>query len=209
MDWLAATSISGNRTVLPTSRRHRSIGLAVALVAASAPVVTAQAAANAPKSLYGKSIVVSWTESRSQRPLGDQGPFRPVSVNLQRSIYISSAGRLFSRLESTANVGRRSMSGKAEGVGAAGTNFSGGPRNIQFKGNSLVMITGFQASARRLVVDFDGSFQTCTAQVITAKQVGEKAGIWRGVAGRMMLEVESVSAGAATCSIRTGNVFAE
>jgi hypothetical protein len=71
------------------------------------------------------------------------------------------------------------------------------------------MTGGFTASARRVAVNLDSSFERCTAQVITAKEVGAKVGVWRGIGSGQMLEVESVSAGPASCSVKSGNVFAE
>lgn len=163
-----------------------------------------------PKQLYGKSVTVAWTENRSQRFVGEQN-FRPVGVSLQRSVYISTAGRVFARTSSTAGRrgGRGALSGAAEHVGASGTNYSGGASNVQFGGNSIIMSGGFTASARRVMINLDGSFESCTAQVITAKEVGAKVGVWRGIASGRMLEVESVSAGPASCSVKSGNVFAE
>jgi hypothetical protein len=57
--------------------------------------VTAHAAA-APKELYGKSTIVTWTEHRNQRQLG-QTDFRDVDVSLSRKIYISTKGQWFDR----------------------------------------------------------------------------------------------------------------
>jgi hypothetical protein len=176
------------------------------------PTFTAAYTASAPpKQLYGKSVIVSWTETRSQRAVGEQN-FHPASVNLQRSVYVSTAGRVFSRTTATGSGGGRRrghFSGSAESVGTTGTNYSGGASNVQFQGNSIVMTGGFTASARRVTVNLDSSFESCTAQVITAKEVGAKVGVWRGIGSGRMLEVESVSAGPASCSVKSGNVFAE
>lgn len=222
MRWSDSTSIIGNwnsvRLPLGKGRRHASrtarwgAGAKGALVvlASLAALASANAASSPPRQLYGKSIVVSWTETRSQRLASEQGPFRSVSVSMQRSIYISTEGRPFLRTNVTANLGRRAASGKAEAVGAGGTNFSGGPRSLQFRGNSIVMTGEFKASARRVEINFDSSFQNCSAQAITAKQVGAKMAVWRGIAAQgALLEIESVSAGPASCSVRSGNVFAE
>jgi len=181
-------------------------------VAFALPAFTAAHAGSAPpKQLYGKSVVVSWTETRSQRPVGEQN-FRSVSVNLQRSVYVSTAGRVFSRTNASSSgsgARRRGVSGAAENVGTSGANFGGGASNVQFQGNSIVMTGGFTASARRVTVNFDSGFESCTAQAITAKEVGAKVGVWRGIGSGRMLEVESVSAGPASCSVKSGNVFAE
>ena len=46
--------------------------------------IAAPACANAapPSGLYGKSVIVSWTETRSQRNPGDQA-FRPMSIPVE------------------------------------------------------------------------------------------------------------------------------
>jgi hypothetical protein len=192
--------------------RNRSLGQLLGGVGVAtlglAALTTAYAGSTPPKQLYGKSVIVSWTESRSQRAVGEQA-FRPMSVNLQRSVYVSTAGRVFARTSAGATSGRRSVSGAAESVGTTGTNFSGGAHNVQFQGNSIIMTGGFTASARRVMINFDNSFESCTAQAITAKEVGAKIAVWRGIGSGRLLEVESVSAGPASCSVRSGNVFAE
>jgi len=57
-------------------------------------------------------------------------------------------------------------------------------------------------------VDFDGAFASCSAQVIAAKQSGARTVTTRSVASGASIEIESVSASAATCSIGAGNAFA-
>lgn len=176
-----------------------------ALCAATLTLATLTAAQAAPKQLYGKSVTVSWSESRNQRPAGEQN-FRTVTVNLQRSVYISTAGRLFSRHHAMVQRGRKARSGQTEGVGSSGTNLSGGARDARFQGNDLIISSAFTGAARQIVISFDGG--GCTARVIIAKQVGAKTASLRGVAsGGRQIEVESAQAGAASCSVRDGNVF--
>ena len=181
----------------------------VCAAALALPAFTAAYAGSAPpKQLYGKSVTVSWTETRSQRFVGEQ-TFHPLSVSLQRSVYISTAGRVFARTSAAASRGRKSVSGADEAVGTTGANSSGGARDIQFQGNSIIMTGSFTASARRVEVSMDSSFESCTAQAITAKQVGTKIASWRAIGSGRQIEVESVSAGPASCSVKNGNVFAE
>jgi hypothetical protein len=45
-------------------------------------------AGSAPKELYGKSIIISWTEHRNQRHIG-QTNFRDVGVPLSRKIILA------------------------------------------------------------------------------------------------------------------------
>ena len=48
-----------------------------------------------PKELWGKSLTITWSESREQRPLGEQN-WRTVSGSNQVLAYISDVGRIFS-----------------------------------------------------------------------------------------------------------------
>jgi hypothetical protein len=52
--------------------------------------------ASPPKELYAKSIIVTWTEHRNQRQVGE-ADFRDVVVPLSLTIYVSTIGRPFSR----------------------------------------------------------------------------------------------------------------
>jgi hypothetical protein len=156
-------------------------------------------AAAAPAELRGKSITVNWTENRVQRNVGEAN-FRSVGASHQFSIYISSAGRMFSRLTNTTRAG----TGSAEEVGGT----LGAKRTPIFSGQSLtVFIPSRGTGVRRLTVNFDASFGSCTAAVIRARPEG--AAIMTGtsiITGRE-LEIQSVSVGAASCTMQNGNIF--
>jgi hypothetical protein len=156
-------------------------------------------AASAPTQLRGKSITVSWTENRVQRNIGEAN-FRSVSVSHQFSIYISSGGRMFSRLTNTTRAG----TGSADEVGGA----SGARRTPVFSGQFLtVFIPNKGTGVRRLTVNFGGSFESCTAGVVSARP--EQAAMITGtsiITGRAT-EIQSVSVGAASCRLQNGNIF--
>jgi hypothetical protein len=90
-----------------------------------------------PKELYGKSIIITWSEHRSQRQLG-QADFRHVDVSLSRKIYISTKGQLFERFASTVRGrgaelrGLRVITHEAarEAIGTSGTSLVGGMRQV-------------------------------------------------------------------------------
>jgi hypothetical protein len=50
-----------------------------------------------PEELYGKSVIVSWMETRDQRPEGEQA-WRSVQGSQALKIYVSEAGRVFNDL---------------------------------------------------------------------------------------------------------------
>jgi len=159
------------------------------------------AAAAAPPQLYGKSVVVSWSEARSERAIGDQGGFRPVVVSRQMSTYISTAGRPFNRIVNS----HGGKSGGNEQVGASG-HFT-----LEFQGHSLLLthVSAGRDGATRVQSDFDQSFGSCTAHVTVAKAAGSSTFTHRSSISGEMFETQSVAIGAATCSIKDGNIFSE
>jgi hypothetical protein len=170
----------------------------VVLLCFSAAVIAA------PAQLYGKSIVVSWTETMTLRRVGEQA-FRTESIQAMSKIYISDVGRPFLRMTRALNRN----SGSSEQVGGAGRNPTGGPRVIQFQGHSLVIVSEVPSGgARRLQIDFDASFGSCAASVIAGKVPGLSTYIGRSMITGAQVEVQSRSASGATCSIKEGNVFA-
>ena len=67
--------------------------------------LTTQAhAAGAPEALKGKSVILTWTETRQQRVVG-QPNFYSVIGSDSTSIYVSTAGRIFSRRTNSTRAG--------------------------------------------------------------------------------------------------------
>lgn len=173
------------------------VSIAVAVAALGCTSVQA-----APQGLYGKSIVVSWTEQRMQRLKGE-GEFRPVTRIGGLSVYVSGAGRVFSR-KSMTNP-KRQASGSTDRVG------SGEARDIAFEDRTMmVTLSGSSGGARRILVKFDDSFAGCTANVIRGKQEGADKIVASSVInpGRTV-EVAEVKTSGESCSMKNGNVFGE
>jgi hypothetical protein len=160
------------------------------------------AALAAPQSMYGKTLRVTWNESRSQRVRGE-GEFKAVSIPLSYSVYVSSKGQLFKRLTSTNASGRQT--GSKDRVGMSGSD-SQGAGSVSFQGNTLISATNNGGLGRRIRITFDGG-SSCSAEVLTGK-AGTGAATVRSNATGKMLEFESASAGAASCSVQEGNAFA-
>ncbi len=176
------------------------------IIAATALVICLPAAAvAAPKGLYGKSATVTWTESRSQRQAGETA-FKPVSLPFTFIVYVSSEGRPFRRLISVASS-RRAV-GTKDKVGSGGRAANGNAGSVQFQGNAIVVTTASEGLGRRIQINLDASYGSCTAQVISGKTPGAKVAAVKSVATGQMVEFESVSAGAATCAVQNGNAFA-
>src|SRR5579859_6193804 len=97
----------------------RVVVMAFLLAAALVPV----AAAAAPSQLYGKSVTVKWTETRSQRAVGQEPAFHPVSLPFTMTVYVSSEGHIFRRISAITANGRQS--GAKDRVGASGSSGNG------------------------------------------------------------------------------------
>jgi hypothetical protein len=156
-----------------------------------------------PTQLRGKSIVVSWAERRIQRDEGQKN-FRPLNANRNITIYISTLGRVFSRATNTTQLG----SGGSDQVQGESSSAHARPRIPSFSGQSMTYYQPMGPTGmRRLVIDFDGSFGSCTAKASWAKRVGASTSIdWSPITKRMV-EFQSVTMSGETCSVRDGNVF--
>jgi hypothetical protein len=165
-------------------------------------VLTQTAHAGPPAQLYGKSIKLSWTESRMERKMGESD-FRGRSLGQYVNIYISSTGKIFNRYGAFA--GRRIGKQNDEISGQAGSN-----RGVTLRGNTLEFFQAFGGGARHVVATFDSSFSSCTATAAYASAEGGGPQFLQhtSISGER-LEVKSMSGSGASCSIQDGNVFAQ
>jgi hypothetical protein len=129
--------------------------------------------------------------------------FKSVSIPLSFTVYVSSKGQLFRRLTSTAASGRASGSKDRVGASTAGADGAG---QVSFQGNTLVSTTNNGGLGRRIRISFDGG-SSCSAEVLTGKSGSGGAGFRSNATGKAM-ELESVTAGGASCSVQDGNAFA-
>jgi hypothetical protein len=150
--------------------------------------------------LVGKSVVVSWTESRQQRVNGSE--VRPVTRNFELQIYISAAGRPFARLNNSGRGGTQSN----EQVGGEGQSQGGGTRAIRVDGNSITLQANYGNYARNLRIEVAPGGGGCTAQMSVGKEAGSSPKAFRNVAGHLV-EIHSLSVSGVACSLRQGNVF--
>src|SRR5215211_4499710 len=109
-------------------------------------------AAGAPEALKGKSVIVTWTETRQQRHVGEPN-FYSVNASASLSVYISTAGRAFSRRTNSTRAGSGSIE-RAPGEG-------GEERRAQFAGQTMTLIGVTTGGAYRTSVDFDPNFTSC------------------------------------------------
>jgi hypothetical protein len=174
------------------------------LVALTFAPMDALAASTAPPPLYWKSIVLSWTTGRTFKDLGT-GQVRNVAGAATLKIYVSSKGHIFSEKTAVGRKGggggRRHMKSAThvrQEVADSGENKE--IREWRAEGRSLVGYKLFARGARRLVVDFDASFTTCTLNISFAKQAGSPTILQRGG----MREIQSIEVRRQVAPFRPG-----
>ncbi len=168
----------------------------------AALLFTTQAlAAGAPAQLRGKSIVLSWSETRQQKNEG-WTDFRTVGASRDVSIYISTAGRVFSKQTNHTRAG----SGSTEQVAGEGGNGPYATRVPSFSGQSMTIISETHGGAGRLIVDFDASFSTCSAKPSLAFEAGKTSRSFSPITHKWV-EIKSVTMSGTSCSIQNGNVL--
>ncbi len=157
-------------------------------------------AAGAPEQLKGKSIVLTWTETRQQRNVGE-GDFRTVNASHRLSIYVSTQGRVFSRQTNTTRAGTGNID-QVEGEGGGAY----APRTPSFSGQTMTVISANNGGARRAVIDFDAGFTSCNAKASTGFEAG-RTKISLSPITHKRIEMKSVTSGGESCSIQSGNVL--
>ena len=164
---------------------------AILLLAAAKP-----AQAGPPAQLLGKSVVIDWSDTRSQRD-GDNPEYHTVSGSHTLSVYISTAGRTFIRQvnRTRAGSGRRDQ--------APGQS---GSRTAVFDGQTMTVFGQTRGGAQRTVVHFEGGFTGCSAATGLGFQSGQTSVSVSPITGRRV-EMRSLAVTGINCSVRNGNVF--
>jgi hypothetical protein len=165
----------------------------------------AQPALAAPHQLYGKTVVVSWNESRDEK-FPDEEQMRHVLAVGSMSIYISEAGRPFSRFRYSI-IGRRGRvkSGKRDAVSGEGR----AVRNFAFSGSTMTALAQRgRGGAIQMIVTFDANFQGCSAHVIAGRQPGSQPIHGKSLMHGSRVDIYRVEASGASCQVQNGNIFA-
>jgi len=157
-------------------------------------VLTVSEAAAAPQQALNKTITVSFGVSVPVR--GSDGSVINGSRSSQRVIYVSSAGRIFTRA-----IRREARNLDTKEAGPETTTMS-------FSGNKLVGVMKFASGASQMTIDFDSSFQSCTASIFAGGEGGRPI-TFKGLNGVMYTTTGKMQFSNASCSIRAGNALAE
>lgn len=153
------------------------------------------AALAAPAQLYNKTVAVSYTVTANAVAEDGTTANRPRTV--QRTIYISSQGRVFSRAERQAGRNSDTVEKDPSSTGGA----------FRFEGNRMIGVnTSFISGAGQLIVTFDSGFRSCTADVIMGRESG-KSFKFKGLNGKTFTATGTPQVSGTTCSIRDGNPF--
>jgi hypothetical protein len=171
-------------------------------LAVLALAMTTSGALAAPSQLYGKSVVVSWTENRMQTT--DTSPVaQSRTASAQLSVYVSDKGRAFSRVSISVHTPRGTKSGNRDAVQGEAS-----ARSVGFSGNSMtVTAPRGDAGALRIAVTFDAGFQGCSARVISGKSGGAASTHIHSMVTGRTYDFYSVQTSGESCSIQSGNVF--
>jgi len=166
----------------------RAVLLSLCLFAACA----AAPASAAPASLLNKSISVSYaTTIPGKRADGTQVT---GTRQVTRTIYVSSAGRVFAR------VARR------DGNAAETKERGPGDNSLRFVGDKLVGVMQFVSGAAQMTISFDPSGQSCSASIVAGRDSG-RAIKWKMVDGSVREATGAPTFSNVSCSISSGNAF--
>jgi len=159
------------------------------------------ALADAPRQLYNKTVELSWSAQLVEH--GPDGKTVTPTINASRIIYVSSAGRLFTRSSRTnSKIGLSKVEDHAPG---ASRNNEGEARDLRFVGNQMIGNVAFVNGAGHLTATFDSNFSSCSLALIYGRDSG---GMKRRGLNGVMYIVDSLSVSGERCSIREGNPFA-
>ena len=177
------------------------IRLVVVTVIYSSLVAGVEAAT--PTQLFGKSVVVSWTETRSSRWVGDGDRLFNTLRYGGLQVYISSAGKVFNRQSMKTPKGEGGASDQV--AGGAPDKFEN--RVVNFRGQAMTLATPMIGGVRNVAIEFDSSFSTCNAKVLTGMAPGGKMVVMKSLPSGRPFEIHSIQSGQASCTIQNGNVF--
>jgi hypothetical protein len=177
----------------------RNILVPILLLAASPAF-----AAGAPPQLHNKSILLAWSTQVVQK--GQDGRMISPTLSQQRTIYISSQGRLFVRAGRSINNRKFSGSKTGEAGPDDSRGYAGEARGISFQGNTLIGTQTYASGAGQIRITFDPGFSSCTMVAVEGKSGSGPIRI-KGIDGQMYERISATSSGY-SCSIRDGNALA-
>jgi hypothetical protein len=161
-------------------------------------VSCAEVAVAAPQALRGKSIVISWSESRRERT--ESGEERSRNSPFKMTIYVSTQDKIFNRL----SAGR----GSSDQTGGSSDASRFAPRSVVFSGSRVSVTNTFQGGggARQISANLDANFTGCSASVVIGRGASGQPFKQKLMGGGHVLLL-SASVGAVNCSVIDGNAL--
>jgi hypothetical protein len=165
---------------------------------------------NAPDQLRGKSIIITYFETRKARPEGG-GRVDTRRVPFQMAVYISTEKRAFNRLTpGKAGNSDQVRAKDTKGIERDITGFA--TRDVVFDGLKMTISNAFGMPSkgggtgrREITATFDDNYAKCTGNVVTTVE-GEYTR--RRLMKGGFEELISATNDGFTCAIRDGNVLA-
>jgi hypothetical protein len=173
----------------------RSLAMATLLALASG----ASFGAGVPSAAMNKTITISFTASGMAKE--PDGRVHGFSTSVTRVVYVSTAGRLFMRHTAT------SRAGTAGGDFDPAAQSAGKGGSFSFQGDKLVGVLPYAGGARQITATFDASFSNCTASVIEGN--AGSGSFKRKGPGGVVREISNATTSGVSCSIQSGNAFAQ
>lgn len=146
--------------------------------------------ANAPQAALNKTVRASFSMSVPAK--GSDGSTISGNRQVQRTIYVSSQGRIFNRHND--QEGRNTAS-KDRGPGVA---------NMRFSGSKLIGVAQHESGATQLVISFSSDYRSCTIDVVAGAD-GGKALQFKGLNGVIYTTTGKPQISGQSCSVSDGN----
>ncbi len=162
-------------------------------------------AGDAPDQLRNKTVVLSWREYRVQR--SDHGEVDRSHITSVMIIYVSSAGRVFARLNRQGDNGLGNTTGHGPDGSERKSGQGASALNPAFEGLDLNVVTQMRTGARNVKATFNPGFTRCALKVIFGREDGQEL-YHRAMDGRMY-HIVSTDVSGTNCTIRNGNAAAD
>jgi hypothetical protein len=185
-------------------KRRLTIG-ALASIVCHGLSLAAEGKGSIPDPLRGKSIEVVWTSSWTTKNTATSAMYVDRVQEDDTKFYFSTLGRIFSRRQVTHKFGRGEQL-SVDAVDTQGGHPLGFFSQITFGGRTIRAVRGQGlAGALQLVVQFNTSFDACTASVRYGRSSG--AVIYADPFSGRRLELVDMKINEASCKVLSGNIF--
>lgn len=164
-------------------------------------------AQSAPPSLAGKSIVVNWTDIRTEKR-GADITTTPLQ-NFTIKIYVGSKGDIFSLYDrrSVKSKGKVNINKQVSALGSNNANRRTVDLSWRFERGQLNSDQQFIKGARRVSVSFDPGMTACTVRVIYGKGANNENIRYLSRMDGQEVEMLSSKVNSTDCRIVEGNIL--